>query len=168
MSGCCVLLYFKPVNDFIPCFPGCKWLPNILLHFILANASPWLSSLWVVTMPCYISMPAHHAYPWLFSMWVPAVSCCSSTLLTILILDSLVCEWLHCPEAFLLMLHVFGSSVGEGLLCLAHVKPHVSYPWLFRKWVAMVSFCVSGLLTNLVSFFPVCGWLLCFAAFQSC
>ena len=75
VSGYCVLLCFRPVDN--PC--------------------PWLSSGWVLLL-CF--KPVDNPCPWLSSLCVVAVSCCISRLLTIPIIGSSACEWLLCLAVF--------------------------------------------------------------------
>ena len=146
VSGSCVLLCFKPGDNFCP----------------------WLSRKWVAVVPCCVSSlvtmpvlgspacewllwlafkPANYDCPWLSRKWVAAMCC--------YLLSSLV-------------MHVLGSSVGKWLLCLGVFQ--VQWQWLFwffSWWVAAVSCCVSSMVTMLVLGSPVGEWLLCIVVFQA-
>ena len=78
-------------------------------------------------------------------------ACCFSSLLTMPVLGSSVGTWLlwfaiiHYSN--LLTMFVLGPSASEWLLCLLYFKPADSAcPWLSKKWMAAVAYCVSSLL----------------------
>ena len=83
--------------------------------------------------------PADDAWPWLSSMWVAAVPWCVSSLLTMSVLGSPVCEWLLCHDVFQACWQWLSLALQDVSGCCALVcfKPaDDAYPWLFSWWVA--------------------------------
>lgn len=100
MWGCCILWYFKPAY----------------------NSGSWLSSLWVVAIPCCISSFVYNTCLYL-SLWVAAIPFFSS----------------YKPVYFMTLQLVSGC----------HLIPKLAYnasSWFGRMWVVALSPCILSLL----------------------
>ena len=125
---------------------------------------PWFFRKWVTVVPCCSSsllmMPIL-----LFSMWVSVVPCCNSSLLMMPVLGSPVCEWLWCLTicSICWWCLLLAPQTVSGCGVLQHFEStDDACSWLFRRWVAFVSWCDSSLLMM-----PVLGssgseWLWCY------
>ena len=104
------------IREWVAVVPYCNFSP-LSMPVLHSLGSEWLWCLAVI-LACwsYLSMapqfvggcsallqfkPADHAFAWLSRMWVAVVSCCKSSLLTMPVLGSLVCEWLWCLAGIL-------------------------------------------------------------------
>ena len=91
--------------------------------------------------------PTDNASPEHFSKWVAAMLCCVSSILTMPICGSSVCEWLLCFavfQAYWQYLSVILKSV-SGDHAIMHFKPvDNANLWLFRMWVASALHQISG------------------------
>ena len=108
----------------------------------------WLSSLWVVTVPCYISSLLNITVIIFFRMWVVAALSCIFTLLTMPFFDLSESDFLLCLSVFQVCWQ-----------CLFFPLQQVS------DWHAC---CISNLPIMLALLCLAGEWLSCLAAFQAC
>ena len=165
MGGYHALLCFKPTEEAYPwlfrkwvaaidcCISSLLTMPVLgslecewLLYFAMFQAC-WKSlslALQPVSGCCALLCfkLADTSCSWLTRKWVAAVHCCDSSLLTIPILGSPVCEWLLCLALFqacweYLFLALQPVSGCCAFLCLKAVDNPCS--WLSRMWVPAVT-----------------------------
>lgn len=173
MSGCCILLCFKPVDNTFSVFQivsGCHallgfqacWECLLLAHQWVSGCCVLLHSkfaddccFWPIDcrwLSCFSSFYIHWwLLPLPFRLWVTPHWV--SSLLMMCIHNSSVGEWLLCLWVLsLLTIPALGSSVSEWLLCLAISQVYWWYLLLaFSMSVAVLLCWVSCLLTTLFS-----------------
>ena len=172
VSGCLALLFSKSVGDACSWLLR-KWDSSVPLCFKPAdNSHPWFYRKWVAVMPycilrcwwclslvlqlvsgCCAMLPfklANDAFPRLFSLWVATVPSSNWSWLMKLVHGSLVCEWLLCLAVFQASwqcISLVFQDVSDSCALLHFKMADNAYPWLFRKWVALMFSCVSSFLT---------------------
>ena len=137
--------------------------------------------------------PNDNDHSWLCSGWVAVVPCCVSSLVTMPVLASLVCEWLLCLTVFQAWWQCLSVTLQEvsgccALMCFQSADNDCSLVW--SLWVAdlphhilslliisvlgssacewLMSHCVLNLLIRPVLVCPAGGWLPCLTVFKVC
>ena len=116
-------------------------------------------------------MPAHDASSWLTSQWVATLPSNISCLLMMLVLGSPASEWLFALQYFM-PAHDACSWLSREwvatLPCNISCLLIDAYSWLSSLWVATLPYNISCLLMMLVLGSPGSEWLLCLAMFSAC
>ena len=143
----CSVLFSNLLKMIVLGSSGCEWLGLLCFQ----ACWKWLSLAlqWASDWACFVVKPAENGCSWLYRGWVTGLALFSS-LLRMIILGSLGCEWLSLPffQAFWKWLFFAHQSVSDWA-CFVCKLTENGCPWLSSGWVTEFAF-FSSLLTMMV------------------